>query len=476
MNAVRKVTETLDPAVVSDNPIDLLTYQRDCSVSPPGHAQAMVRPRDKDDVAAVLREATRQQVPVYVRGGGTMYAGGVNPHQGGLVLDLTGMNRILDIDLARGVVLIEPGVRFGALTQMLKPHGQTIGIIPVTGPTATIGGAASAHALGTGSARFQSFADEVVGLEVVLPSGQVIRTGSAAGPKAEYFHRFGMGPDLTGLFLGGDATFGVITAIALWLHPLPKFRDTQCYGFASAAAAANFIGAVQARELTRLVWYGSGYEAGTIKSRVLGAVPDTAPESLPQFCVGLDFGGDEPMVRHDQQLIATLCADTGGRLYPLFNESYFRHLRNEEIYWYGYAGYFSRSRCAILMSSLATPSMPAFLTAVAQLRTEYPQFLWGAAVVLCRRGLHGGIMAFYDEAREWEAAQDATQAATALLVKAGCTPYKTGKLWAEQLAGFTQYHEVLQSLKQLFDPQAILSPGNLGLGHNANLEKKSDVL
>lgn len=465
MSTPHQVTEDLDSSRVIDAPIDLLTYQRDCSVVRPGHASAVVRIGSQEDVIAVMTRAVRDAVPVYVRGGGTMYAGGVNPQAGGIVLDMSGLDRILDLDLARGVVVVEPGVRFGALAKALKPHGMTIGIIPVTGPAATIGGAASAHALGTGSARFQSFADEVVGLEVVLPGGDTVRTGSAAAPQAGFFHRYGIGPDLTGLFLGGDASLGVVTKIALWLHRLPAFRETHCYGFPSVAAAGAFIMAVQSQELTRNIWYGSGYEGGSVKARVMAADPTTDPTTLPQFCVGLDFGGEEQFVRHDAQCIADLCAAHDGELYPRFNEIYFQRLRSTEIYWYGFAGYFSRSRCAILMSSLPTTNLDAFINVVQHQRDTQPQLVWGGAVVICRRGLHGGIMAFYDEETQWAAAEAATVIAADSLLAAGCVPYKSGKIWAPQVQTFTAYHALLTRIKAALDPAQILSPGNLGLGN-----------
>ena len=463
MTKIAEVVTGLANALVTEAPIDLLTYQRDCSVIRPGHAQAMVRPTRRDAVVTLMQRAEAARVPVYVRGGGTMYAGGVNPQAGGVVLDLSGLDRILEIDLVRGVVVVEPGVRFGALAKALRPHGMTIGIIPVTGPTATIGGAASAHALGTGSACHQSFADEVVGLEVVLAGGRVIRTGSAAAPDAGFFQRYCIGPDLTGLFLGGDATFGVITAVALWLHPLPAFRETVCYGFPSPVAASAFITDLQTRELTRNIWYGSGYEAPSIKARVLAAYPTTDPTSLPQFCVGLDYGGDEHSVRHDQETIDSLCREHAGALAPVFNEVYFRRLRNEDLYWYGFAGYFARSRCAILMTSLPTTRLSAFLGVIDQQRQTQAGFTWGGAVVICKRGLHGGIMAFYDEATQWAAAEAAADTAADALIAAGCVPYKSGKIWARQVQSFSAYHEILNQLKTCLDPQGILSPGNLGL-------------
>ena len=100
-----------DGALSLVEPIDLLTYQRDCSSVAPGRAGQVIRPTDAAQVADALRAANSAAVPVYVRGGGTMYAGGTNPHAGGVVLDLGGLDRILDIDTARGVVLLLRAMR-----------------------------------------------------------------------------------------------------------------------------------------------------------------------------------------------------------------------------------------------------------------------------------------------------------------------------------------------------------------------------
>lgn len=462
-NLIGPLRRALDGALVLDDPVDLLGYQRDCSSVAAGQAGMVVRPRDADEVASLLREASAQRIPVYMRGGGTMYAGGVNPSAGGIVLDLGGLDRILEIDLDAGVVVVEPGVRFGALAEALAPHGMTIGIIPSTSPAATLGGAASAHALGTGSARFQSFADEVVGLEVVLATGERLRTGSAAARDGRFFHRYAFGPDLTGLFLGGDGTLGVTTAIALWLHPLPAVRKTACYGFPSVGAASAMLLELQRREGLRNVWYASGYEAGTIKARVGAARPDLDPARLPAFGLGFDFGGEADELERDQQRILELARAYGGDEFPLLDELYFNRLRGEQIYWYSFAGYFARSRCGILMASLPTAGLPAFIDALGQIRARFPAFLWGGAVVVCRRGLHGGVMGFYDEASEWTAMQAAMPEVTAILTAAGCIPYKTGKIWASEVEKMTVWHQTLNRIKTTLDPSSVLSPGNLGL-------------
>ena len=115
------------------------------------------------------------------------------------------------------------------------------------------------------------------------------------------------------------------------------------------------------------------------------------------------------------------------------------------------------------MTSLPCDRLPDLCAAVDTLRARWPAFVWGAATVVCRRGLHGGVMAFYDERSEWPAIEEAIADATGILRAAGCVPYKSGKLWAQEVRASGAYYEVLQRLKRELDPQGLLSPGNLGL-------------
>jgi len=445
------------------DPIDLLNYRRDCSMVAAGKAELAVQPRTAEEVVSIIEHAARHATSIYVRGGGTMYAGGVNPHAGGLVIDVSRMTRVLELDLARGVVVVEPGIRYADLLAQLAEHGQTVGIVPSTGPAATVGGAVSSHALGTGSPRHQSMGDCVAGLEVVLADGTRLRTGSAVCRDAGFFQRYCVGPDLTGLFLGADASFGVVTAVALWLYPLPAARETFCLGFATPAAAARFLVEVQSRELTRNVWYAAGYEGGTVRARVLAAQPGFDIATLPGYCIGFDLGAEREDIERDRARLAAVAESHGGAEFKPFDEIYFNTLRLDENYWYSFAGYFSRSRCAILMTSLPCDRLADFCAAIDSLRARWPALVWGAATVLCRRGLHGGVMAFYDERTQWPLAEQAVEDATVLLRGAGCVPYKSGKLWAEEVKRTGAYYRVLERLKGALDPARLLSPGNLGL-------------
>jgi FAD/FMN-containing dehydrogenase len=459
-----QISALLPPGLAWQEPVDTLAYRRDTSIVSPGRPDLVVRPVDAPMVGHILAAASRLNVPVYSRGAGSMYAGGVNPHAGGLVLDLAGLDRILDIDAVKGVVVLEPGVTFGALLAALEPFGQTIGIVPSTGAAATVGGAVSAHALGTGSPRFQSMGDEVAGLEVALADGSFIRTGSAAAHGAGFFQRYAIGPDLTGLFIGADGTLGVITKIALWLHPLPAHRETACLGFADYASAAAFLGELQRKALLDKVWYGAGYDAVAVRGRLLAADADLDPATLPRFVLGIDYGGEADAVARDRARIETLAGHYGGQAQPQFDAAYFHKLRRDELYWYSYAGYFAASRCAMLMTSLPTDTLPAFLDQAQRWREQHPQFTWASAVVLCRRGLHGAVLTFYDEQRQWPEVQQVVAGCTGELMVLGCVPYKSGKLWAAEVSKLTEYQRAVARIKAALDPAGVLAPGNLGLG------------
>lgn len=463
-----EITALLPSGLAWREPVDTLAYRRDTSIVSPGQPDLVVRPPDAPVVGRVLAAASRLGVPVYSRGAGSMYAGGVNPQAGGLVLDLSGLNAILDIDAVKGVVVLEPGVTFGALLAALEPFGQTIGIVPSTGATATVGGAVSAHALGTGSPRFQSMGDQVAGLEVALADGSFIRTGSAAAHGAGFFQRYAIGPDLAGLFIGADGTLGVITKIALWLHPLPAHRETACLGFTDYPDAAAFMGELQRKALLDNVWYGAGYDAAAVRARLLGADPglDSSLDlgAPPRFMLGLDYGGERDAVARDRARIEALAAHYGGQSQPRFDEIYFHKLRRDALYWYSYAGYFAKSRCAMVTVSFATETLPAFLDRVQAWRERHPQFTWGSASVLCRRGLHGTVLTFYDEQRQWPDVQRVVAGCTEELMAIDCVPYQSGKLWANQVSKLTEYHRALTRIKAALDPAGVLAPGNLGLG------------
>jgi FAD/FMN-containing dehydrogenase len=450
-------------AAVLEDKIDLLGYRRDSSIAPGGNPSAAVIARSVEDVIAAVVTANRRKVPLYVRAAGSTYAGGANPCDGAIVLDTSALNHILKVDEDRGLVLIEAGVTYGALLAELGRHGLTLGVVPLTGAAGTVGGAIASHGLGTGSPRYQSTGDEVAGLEVVLPTGELMRTGSAALAGAGFFARYAVGPDLTGMFLGANGCLGVITKIALWIHPKPEYQETFAVGFPDYESGARFISALQLKDLTHNLWYGAGYEGKAVEARVMGARPQFDRAGLPGFCLALDARGTSEEVARDRARIVAESGRFGGAEFPVFDEIFFAQLRRDQTFWYSYAGYFARSMCALLMCSMANESIPRFFDVIERNRGAHPQFIWAGGLVLCRRGVHGAVIVFYDEREQWDEIRAASDRCCRDLLSVGCVPYKSGRVWAPMMDQFGRYHTTLARLKKTLDPNGIMSPEILGL-------------
>ncbi len=463
LSELRKELAGQGGAIVLEDKIDLLGYRRDSSIALGGNPSAAVIARSVEDVVATVVAANRRKVPLYVRAAGSTYAGGANPCDGAIVLDTSALRQILKIDEDRGLALVEPGVTYGALLAELGQRGLTLGVVPLTGAAGTVGGAIASHGLGTGSPRYQSTGDEVAGLEVVMPNGEILRTGSAALADAGFFARYAIGPDLTGIFLGANGSLGVITKIALWVHPKPSHQETFALGFPDYESGARFISSIQLKELTHNVWYGAGYEDKAIEARVTGARPQFERAALPRFCLALDARGAREEVVRDRARIVAEASRFGGADFAVFDEVFFAKLRRDNTFWYSYAGYFARSMCALLMCSMANETIPRFFRVIENNRKAYPELTWAGGLVLCRRGVHGAVIVFYDEREQWETVRVASERCGAELLAIGCVPYKSGRVWAPMMERFRPYHATLANLKKVLDPNGIMSPEVLGL-------------
>lgn len=189
-------------------------------------AGAVVRPASTEEVAAVLAICHHHRVPVTPAGGRSSVVGGVVPVHGGVLLDLTALAGIVAVDPVSKVVEVLAGTfgdRFEA--ELAEAHGLTVGHWPQSMALATVGGWLACRGAGQLSNRYGKIEDIVVGLEVVLPDGRVVRTGGQP--------RQAVGPDLTQLFVGAEGTLGVITRAWLQAWPTPEHTVRGAWGFAS---------------------------------------------------------------------------------------------------------------------------------------------------------------------------------------------------------------------------------------------------
>jgi alkyldihydroxyacetonephosphate synthase len=179
-----------------------------------GLAAAVARPASAAEVAAVVRICDEARVPLTAAAGRSGVCGGSVPVHGGLVLDLTGLAGVVDVDRTSLVLDVRAGTFGDVLEHALRAdHGATLGHWPQSVALSTVGGWLACRSAGQLSGRYGKIEDIVLGLDVVLADGRAVTTGG--------WPRAAVGPDLTQLFVGSEGTLGVITGARLRLHPAP---------------------------------------------------------------------------------------------------------------------------------------------------------------------------------------------------------------------------------------------------------------
>jgi glycolate dehydrogenase FAD-linked subunit len=199
--------------------------------------EAVVFARSTAEVSKLLQFASREKVPVTPRGGGFGYVGGCVPVCGGIALSLMRMNRIKEINFTDAVAIVEPGVFTAELKTAVRAQKLFYPPDPASMKDCTIGGNVATNAGGPRCLKYGVTRNYVIGLEVVLANGDVLRTGGRV-------HKNKTGFDLIGPFVGSEGMLGVVTEITLRLLPLPPARATLSAAFATAPQAAEAVQAI----------------------------------------------------------------------------------------------------------------------------------------------------------------------------------------------------------------------------------------
>ena len=234
------IIDTLKLIVGADNVAterqDLLCYSYDATQME-FLPDAVVHPANADEVSAVLSLANQNRFPVFPRGAGSGFSGGALPKSGGVVLVTTRMNRILRIDTENLVAEVEPGV----VTEQFQLAVEKLGLFyppdPASLKFSTLGGNVAENAGGPRAVKYGCTKDFVMGLEVVLPTGETIRTGGET-------YKGVVGYDLTKLLCGSEGTLGIITKIIFKLLPYPDAKKTMLTIFDSIDGAARAVSAI----------------------------------------------------------------------------------------------------------------------------------------------------------------------------------------------------------------------------------------
>jgi len=201
--------------------------------------EVVVKPGKTEEISSILRLANKERIPVTPRGGGTNLCGGCVPHLGGILLSLERMNKILEIDEENHVAVVEAGVVLSSLYRAVEEHGLCYPIYPGE-ETATVGGNIATNAGGMMAVKYGVTRHFVLGLEVVLPTGEVIKTGGK-------YVKASTGYDLTQLLIGSEGTLAIITKAILKLIPRPKTRLTLFVAFKDLGKGVKTVLAILRR-------------------------------------------------------------------------------------------------------------------------------------------------------------------------------------------------------------------------------------
>ncbi|MEW5913349.1 MAG: FAD-linked oxidase C-terminal domain-containing protein [Thermodesulfobacteriota bacterium] len=435
----------------SDAAVDRLLYAYDGTVFLWHRPEAVIRAAGTAQVSAVLAACTAHRVPLVPRGAGSGLTGGAVPIAGGVVLDLSGLNRILKIDKADQVAVVQPGVVTARLQEAAAAQGLFYPPDPASVGFCTVGGNAAENAGGLRAVKYGVTRDYVLGLTAVLADGRVFTTGGANFKDV-------VGYDLTRLIVGSEGTLAVITELTMRLLPLPEAKATVSGLFWDLEQAAAAVQAVLASGIIPTACeFMDGASLKAVEAYARLGLPPQAEAMLV-----VDVDGPPEVVRRQAQDLARLLAGGGGQQVQVAHEA-----AAAEALWRArrVMGPAVRTLAPGILNEDVVVPLGRLATLMAAARRIGGQY--GLAIPTFGHAgdgnLHVNVM--YDPAdpAQNQAAQDAVRDIFATTLSLG------GTLSGEHGVGLAKLGyvgarldpvalELMRGLKRLFDPAGILNP------------------
>ncbi|MFB3160933.1 glycolate oxidase subunit GlcD [Neobacillus sp. 179-J 1A1 HS] len=279
-----------------DSKIERLVYSYDATPNFQSMPDAVISPRNSEEISDILKICNQYGVPIVPRGSGTNLCAGTCPTEGGIVVLFKHMNKILEIDEENLTVTVQPGVITLDMIHAIEEKGLFYPPDPSSMKISTIGGNINENSGGLRGLKYGVTRDYVMGLEAVLPNGDIIRTGGKLAKDVA-------GYDLTRLFVGSEGTLGVITEATLKLIPMPETRKTMLALYQDLSAAARSVSKIIANKIipTTLEF---------LDQATLKVVEDYAQIGLPtdvQAVLLIEQDGPPEVVERDIAKIAEVC-------------------------------------------------------------------------------------------------------------------------------------------------------------------------
>ncbi len=419
------------------------------SVPPPA---AVVFAESTADVSEAVRLCGAHEVPVIPFGVGSSLEGHLLAVEGGISIDLSRMNKVLSVDADDLLVTLQPGVTRKQLNEEIKHTGLFFPIDP--GADATLGGMCATRASGTNAVRYGTMRENVLALEVVTASGEVIRTGTQA-------RKSSAGYDLTRLMVGSEGTLGLITEVTLRLYPLPE----------AISAAICFFPSIEAAVRTTIQIIQLGIPIARVElidGNTMRMVNQHAKLGLREEPLLLmEFHGSPASVKEQAETVQEIAAGEGGQAFEWASTPEERTRLWTARHNAYFAAVQSRPGCRAIATDTCVPISrlaDALLESVEEVEASgLPYFLVGH---VGDGNFHFGYLIDPDSSEERRTAEELNEKLVQRALRLGgtCTGehgiglHKMGFLVDEAGAGAVQ---MMRTIKQALDPKNILNPGKI---------------
>ncbi len=440
------------PGKTSTEPEDLICYGFDAS-GLGEQPSAVVWPQDVADVSAVMKFSSANNIPVIPRGAGSGMTGGAVPLKGAIVLSLERMNKILEIDRENMQVLVEPGVINGTLQKVLEWQGLFYPPDPASMHFCTIGGNVAENSGGPRAIKYGVTRDYVMGLEAVLPSGDVITTGVKTAKGV-------VGYDLTRLLVGSEGTLAVATKIRLKVLPLPQDVITLLATFKDLEKSGAAVTHIMAKGIIPRTLEFLDREA-------VSAVENYKPVGLPEDAEAIlliELDGHPSAITKEAEQVSEICTRLGGEMIMAENDS-----AREKIW---------EARRAVspalyhLMPTKINEDIVVPRSMIPKMLVRLRRFAEDTGIKIVNFGhagdgnIHVNLMVDRNDAGQYEKARRLVKEIFAATLELG------GTISGEHGVGLTKSEyipmeigplelDLMKRIKAVFDPKNLLNPGKV---------------